>query len=297
MMNNRSLTYFVAVAEHRNFHRAAEALNVAQSALSKHVGQMEQEIDGLLFNRTPRGVELTPLGKSFYTEAKFVLGRFDDMIDRAKKALTDEIGQLSLGISDFEAPPLLAHCIAHFHKLHPGVELDFIKRNNDGLLKEVRAERIDAGIVLNKRGTLPDLDQIKLDTTTAMIALSERHHLALQQELSAADLEYEPFINVKTGGHKQLYFEVSSRCAAIGLKPTYVADAASERMQMWLISEEMGSGIMLASSALALPPGIVVRPLIGLDVELDISLIWSRTNLSSRLMDFTRLVRDKVTSG
>lgn len=291
-MNIKPLKYFVAVADHSNFHRAAQSLNVAQSAVSKQVSQLELEVGGALFKRSSRGAELTPLGQVFYTEAKYLIYRFENIVERTKSALAGEFGQLTLGVSDVGEHPLFARCVSRFHALYPSIELHFLKMRDEDLTKEIRAGRVDVGVVLHKPGSRSDLGHLALETATVMLALPEHHPLASHAVIDAKALEFQPFINVRPEGHRELFIEVSSHCAAAGLKPSYVTEAASERMQLWLIREGMGVGIVMSSSTVNMPPGIVARPIENLDLELEVDLIWLDDAASPRVQDFMNIAAE-----
>ena len=70
-MNLRQLSYFVSIAESGTFSAAADALHVAQSALSRHVKELEEELGGALLDRGSRGVTLSDSGKVLFERAKF----------------------------------------------------------------------------------------------------------------------------------------------------------------------------------------------------------------------------------
>lgn len=74
-MDLRQLRYFVAIYEHRNLSRAAAASNVAQSALSLHMSNLEADLRSALFVRLPRGMAPTAAGERLYTHAKSILRR------------------------------------------------------------------------------------------------------------------------------------------------------------------------------------------------------------------------------
>ena len=78
-MDLRQLRYFVAVAERGGFGAAASALNVAQSALSRHVKELEHEFGGALFERGARGVSVTESGKVLLARGRWLLGAIDDI--------------------------------------------------------------------------------------------------------------------------------------------------------------------------------------------------------------------------
>ena len=73
-MNTQQLESFLSVAEHLNFARAAEALNITQSAVSRQIHALENELGTKLFHRTSRSVVLTPSGVIFYEDAKNFMG-------------------------------------------------------------------------------------------------------------------------------------------------------------------------------------------------------------------------------
>jgi len=76
-MSLSQLRYFVAVAEEGNVGRAARRLRVAQPALSRQIRQLEDELEGPLFARTPRGMQLLPPGEVFLDHARGILTAVD----------------------------------------------------------------------------------------------------------------------------------------------------------------------------------------------------------------------------
>ena len=72
-MDSRQLRYFIAVYEQRNLSRAADQANVAQSALSHHISNLEAEFATPLFERKPRGMEPTAAGERLYEHARIIL--------------------------------------------------------------------------------------------------------------------------------------------------------------------------------------------------------------------------------
>ena len=78
-MDLRQLRYFVAVAERGGFAAAASTLNIAQSALSRHVKELERELGGALLERGARGVTVTESGKVLLARGRWLFGTIDDI--------------------------------------------------------------------------------------------------------------------------------------------------------------------------------------------------------------------------
>src|SRR3990170_3422158 len=97
IMELRHLRYFVAVAEELHFGRAARRLFMAQPPLSQQIRQLEREMNVQLFERTNRRVQLTPAGETFLEEAKAILARVEESVQRAQRVSHGEAGWLGIG--------------------------------------------------------------------------------------------------------------------------------------------------------------------------------------------------------
>lgn len=96
-MNTGQLESFIQVAENLNFARAAEILNITQSAVSRQIHSLEEELGTKLLHRTTRTVTLTPAGITFLEDAKHVMGRLHLAAARIQNHQTSNIQVLSIG--------------------------------------------------------------------------------------------------------------------------------------------------------------------------------------------------------
>ena len=123
-MNRNQLRYFVAAAESRSFTKAADQFFISQTAVTQQIRLLEEMLGCPLFDRSTRPVSLTPAGKAFLTEAKAILERMDQAIDRAHGASTGLSGSLRIGylkrIYRFPAgiPPAARQFADHLLPLH-----------------------------------------------------------------------------------------------------------------------------------------------------------------------------------
>lgn len=141
-MDLRELRYFLAVAQAGSFSAAAQRLYIAQSALSRHIKSLEDELGGKLFIRVARGVELTEAGSLLSRRAKRIV---DDVFATQQDLLTHH-GELR-GIASLVVPSSLSEClfvplVDHFSHNFPKVQL----RLSEGLSPEA-VERLSQGEV------------------------------------------------------------------------------------------------------------------------------------------------------
>ena len=132
-MDLRQLRYFVAVAERGGFGAAASALNVAQSALSRHIKLLEHELGGALLERGARGVSPTEAGKVLLTRGRWLLGALDDVRTEVLTENREPSGTVRLGAPSTLADNFYAPLAALFAKRFPRVSLEL----SDGLTEEM----------------------------------------------------------------------------------------------------------------------------------------------------------------
>src|ERR1700742_2480262 len=93
----RHMRYVIAVAETGQLTRAAARLHIAQPALSQSLRRLERDVGTALFDRHPRGVDLTPAGAAFLAQARFAVAAADAAISAARQAVRLDADRLVLG--------------------------------------------------------------------------------------------------------------------------------------------------------------------------------------------------------
>ena len=120
-MNTQQLESFIQVAENLNFARAAEVLNVTQSAVSRQIHSLEEELGAKLFLRSTRTVALTPAGISFLDDAKDILTRLQMAALKIEKHTETNIDILSIGCINDTYLNLLSKILTHYRRIMPQV--------------------------------------------------------------------------------------------------------------------------------------------------------------------------------
>jgi DNA-binding transcriptional LysR family regulator len=168
-MELRQLEYFVAVAEERNFTRAAERVHVAQPAVSAQIARLERELGQRLLDRSRRETRLTAAGDAVLPHARTALAA----VANARLAI-DELAQLVRGTvtlgtvtsHNVDIPALLAD----FHRAHPAVEITLSTDNSDALIDDVQSGALDAAIVSVGSGEVPSGLAVEVVTDEAIDA-------------------------------------------------------------------------------------------------------------------------------
>ena len=132
-MNLNQLKYFVAVAEHRSFTKAANQCYLSQTAITQQIHTLEGSMGLRLFDRNSRPVTLTPAGKVFLREAKAVLERMETAVSKAKEASTGLVGTLRIGYTKGYERSNLSDRLRAFHREFPNILLTCYRCDTDML--------------------------------------------------------------------------------------------------------------------------------------------------------------------
>jgi LysR family nitrogen assimilation transcriptional regulator len=138
-MDLRQLRYFIGVAERGGFGAAASALNVAQSALSRHIKEIEFELGGALLTRTARGVALTESGKVLLERGRWLLGMVDDIKAEVRTENREPGGTVRLGapssLAEIFYPPLARLIAERFPRVQLELSEGLTELTSDRLLR------------------------------------------------------------------------------------------------------------------------------------------------------------------
>ncbi|WP_239003055.1 LysR family transcriptional regulator [Rhodovastum atsumiense] len=243
----RQLQHFLAVAEAQHFTRAAQRVNIVQSALSASIRALEQELDAKLFVRSTRSVRLTPAGQAFLEQARVAL----EAVEQARLAVAAVKGlqRGTLGIGTVQSLPAfldLPALLARFHARHPGIEVRLCQGSPAHLLEKVRNGRLDLAF-------LPLCDA-SAGIATRLIACEElvvacapAHPLAGREGVALAALRAEAFVEFEPAwGTRQL---TDRAFLAAGLERRIAFEISDLDTQLALVAR--GLGIALVPEAVA----------------------------------------------
>jgi LysR family hydrogen peroxide-inducible transcriptional activator len=187
-VNLQELKYFVAVADHRHFGRAAEACNVSQPTLSSQLRKLEARLGVPLFERSSRRVAITSMGKRLLGHAREAL-RQTELLESAARAAGDPVaGPLRLGIIPTVAPYLMPLILGPLRESCPAMSIELWEDLTGPLLSLLAAQRLDAALIATDLRAGSELTGIPLYTEPFVAALPENHVLAGKSRKSAREL-------------------------------------------------------------------------------------------------------------
>jgi DNA-binding transcriptional LysR family regulator len=250
-MTLEQLRVFVAVAERQHVTRAAEALNIVQSAVSASIAALEGRHGAKLFNRVGRGIELTEAGALFLAEARAVLARAE-----SAELVLSELGGLKRGALSVHASQTIAgywlprHLVA-FHRAYPGVAIRLSIGNTAQAAAAVRGGEADLGFVEGEVDD-PVLISDSIARDQLVIVVGPEHPWGERKSLVKDDLMEVDWVLREPGSGTRAGFEHALE--GLGLSPHKLRVAlelpSNEAVRA---AVESGMGATAVSASVAAP--------------------------------------------
>ncbi|UUU31691.1 LysR family transcriptional regulator [Streptomyces sp. CA-210063] len=277
----QQMRYVVAVAETRNFTRAAERCSVVQSSLSHRIAGLERELGVKLFARSSRRVELTSAGTAFVAGARECLAAADRAVADAAAANGVVRGRLAVGVIVTTAAVDVPELLQRYRARHPDVRVFLRSGRSDDLAAAIRNGDLDIAFLGLPEGERPSgVEAIVLDHDEHVLVVPAGHRLAGASRVALQEIAEETFVDFVAGTPARA--QSDQAFAAAGL----VRDVAYEAGVVELITRLITRGL-----GIALLPSAFVRPLAADHPELALVpvadgprrteyLAWSRFNPS-----------------
>ncbi len=289
-MDLRLMRYFVTVAEELHFGRAAKRLLIEQQPLSHAIKKLEERMAVRLLNRTSRKVELTKAGEVFLAEAKDILRRTEEAVEKSRRAESGETGQISLGYVAVAMYNILPESVRLFQEKFPFAELKLHEMNTPEIENAVRGNALDIGIVCASAAD-KFLEREMLHQESLILALPENHPFASRSEISLSDLAAENFVLYPKSIKPKLHADIFHLCKSAGFEPRVSQEAGTGTAATALVSAGMGITFIAPSQAKIPASGIVFRPLAGPSVEVNWSATWKNDSMFPLLVNFLEVLR------
>jgi len=284
-MELRHLRYFVGVAEEQHFGRAAERLRVAQPALSRQIQDLEREMGFPLFDRLPRGVRLNAAGKLFLGDARRILQDVDEAKRRAERIAQGLAGTLRVGIATAVSwHGLVVDSFREFRRRQPDVQLELHHLLSVHQVEAVLSGRLDAGFASSIPPWDEELAHREFAQERMVLAVPAGHPLTKQKTVRLRDLRNLPFVWFPRWVNPVFYDRLMRACARGGLATPHIVQEATDRdTNLGLVLCRIGLSWQPETVRWHCPRGIVLVPVIDMNVRLPFQLIWKKDNSSPLL--------------
>jgi DNA-binding transcriptional LysR family regulator len=275
---------FLAAAQTQNFRKAAELCFVAQSALSRQIAALEDELEIALFTRTKKRVELTPEGQEFVRYVRNALEQLQEGQQWLAELQSGQRGTIRKGCIESLATAMLPALFAAFHQRYPQVRLKVRVHHTDELIAMVEQGEIELGLILDPHQQSEMLIVKELFRQPLHLLVSAQHPLA-QMTTPAVTLEHittEPFLLLdETSRMGQITKRICTQ-RGLDMRPLMEIESVEGLKEM----VRQGIGVTLTLPALIRPSQIgkdlVLLPITDVAEEFIFALVYRCVGAISR---------------
>jgi LysR family hydrogen peroxide-inducible transcriptional activator len=197
-MTITQLKYALAIAEHKNFTKAAAKCFVTQPTLSTQIQKLEDELDVIIFDRSKKPIELTDVGRKIVYQARNIVNeaeRIQDIVDQQKGFIG---GEFRLGIIPTVMPTLLPMFLKNFIKKYPKVKLKIEEHTTEEILTRINDGHLDAAIAATPLKS-ENIKERVLYYEPFVAYIPNNHRLKDKKTIEVSDLDIDDMLLLEDG--------------------------------------------------------------------------------------------------
>ncbi len=270
-MDFHHLKYFTEVARHQSFSKAARHLHISQSAISRTIKALEEELGVILFLRNAKAVELTDAGAIFLNHAKRSVYIFEHLKTDFENEFKLEQGSIHIGLPPMTEACVFARLLGKFKKQYPQIELELYEYGSKKVEIAVQEGMTDLGIICTEPKSHYESFFLLEDPVCAILPAT--HPLAAKDYLRLSELADESFVLYRDDFN--LHDEIILNCRKNDFTPKVIFETGQRELMIQTVGAELG--VALLPSRLCPPSAqIAVRPLRGNPIIHRLYVIWRK---------------------
>lgn len=291
MLTLKQFQYFIKIVEEGSFTAASEKLFIAQSALSRQIKLLEEEINFQLFDRTDKKVKLTAAGEVFYKKIKDNMLYLNEIIDLSKSISEGKNPQIKIAhsssiIMDDKKVQILKEISLAKH-----INFEINTLSSEHQILALMSGEIDIGLIRPPvRHTLDEINIVKLYEEPLMVAVHVDHaKFANKQEIQVKDLKDEYFVSTPHSKRGGLSYLVSNLCVGAGFWPKAATIQSRKLSQLQLVAANLGISIVPQEFKQILPKNVKLIPLENKNLSSEVVLAY-RANQSDLIQPYVEQI-------
>lgn len=280
-MDLQRLKYFVEVAKHKHFTKAAAACHVSQPSLSQQIKKLEEELGGRLFERSRERVALTGLGRDFLRHARAILAEVEVAEQFVQRAQEGAARTVRIGAIPTIAPYVVPELLAAVRERCVEARFELLESPTEALEEALLTGKIDYALVSPPTRIDAECEGLSLGADELLLTVPEGHRLAEVVEVSGEALAGERLLLLEKA--HCLAGQVGALCAQLGLQDHF--DVRGSQIDTLLGLVERGFGLTFTPAMAVRAHGwrrVVHRSLGVRGSKREIRLVWLRQQFPTR---------------
>jgi len=273
-MDIKHLEYFVEVARHKSFSKAAIISHVSQSAISKMIKDLETELGTSLFNRTSKYVQLTDTGIIFLDQAQQVVVMFHNLTTDFENKIKIAKGKISIGIPPITSSTIFAEMLGEFKRKYPHIEINLSEYGSKKVALAIQDGTLDTGVIC----IAPDnhyFDSLSISNDTLCVIVSSQNPISKLPSIELASLSNEFFVLYSQDF--SLHNEIINHCKNVGFSPNVIFETSQRDLMTQMVAANLGIAFLPSAVCRELDTNRIVSvPLTQPEITHNMSIVWKK---------------------
>jgi DNA-binding transcriptional LysR family regulator len=240
-MDCNQLKYFQTLARICNYTKSSDELSLSQSALSRSISKLEEELGVPLFQRKSRGVVLNQYGKIFLSHVNRALWEIDEAKLEINNMVDPSHGTISLGFIQPLGSSFVPDLISEFQKQKPGIKFHLMQNTSNKILDLLESAEIDIGFCAPQE-PIKNFSSFPIMNQELFLIVNKDHRLADKSEVDLCELANDPFVLYKP--ETALHDVIDKLCQDAGFQPSMSFEAFEERTVAGLVGAKLGVALI-----------------------------------------------------
>lgn len=283
------LDEFLILSKTGNFTIAAKGLQITQTALSRHIQQLEAELGVTLFERSTRKMRLTHAGKIFLKYASSSIDVQREMMQSVEEIRNEKIRYLTIATMRNFKPYRIDQLCMSFMKNHSNIMCNMVEAEAASQRDRFANEECDIGFDSELEQPNDNLHRgVRIARDSIVLLLPENHELAAQERIRLEQLSKERFIMMPT--YSSAYSQSISICKKAGIRPKVLYTALREGDCVQMVSDGMGVSLVQRAPVEDVMkrnslPHVAIREL-DPPIQIDINIRYRKDRMTPEIQEF-----------
>ncbi|MFK2826622.1 LysR family transcriptional regulator [Bacillus sp. B190/17] len=290
-MDIRHLHYFLKVAQHKSFTKAAQDLYITQPTISKMIKSVEEELGVVLFNRFGKQVELTDAGQMILAQAQDIVNSFQNLSSELEDLMKLKKGHIRIGLPPMVGSSFFPKVLGKFREQYPNITIQLVEDGAKKVEADIEKGILDIGVVL-----LPTNEEVfhsfSLVKEKLMLLVHPSHMLVNRESVSLSELTQESFVFFRKDF--ALHDRIIAECVRAGFQPRVVYESSQWDFISEMVAANLGIAFLPEPICRELDAErIRILPLIEPVIPWHLTMIWRKDRyLSFAAREWIRFTQD-----
>lgn len=273
-MDIRHLQYFLEVARHKSFTKAAQSLFITQPTISKTIKSLEEELGVHLLDRIGKQVELTDAGIAIERQAQVIVKSFQNLSSELSDLMNLKRGHIRIGLPPMIGASFFPQVIGEFHKAYPEITLQLFEDGAKKVEVDVASGALDIGVVVWPTGE-DVFEYFPFVEDKLNVLVHPEHRLAGRTRITLNELADDSFVLFQE--NFALHDRIIEECVRCGFQPKVVYESSQWDMIAEMVAAKLGVALLPDTMCRELDPKRVrVLQLQDSVIPWNLAMIWRK---------------------